>query len=95
MEHWARMTLESDRAHLVQDTDRERLRNQLRASAPASSIRSSVIKRLWGVAKVRYPGLYKNAVRVHALLALANLYLARRRLLAQGLVRAKHAQHGC
>ncbi len=43
-----------------------------------------VVKRLWGLAKVRYRGLHKNAVRVYALFALANLYLARRTLLAQG-----------
>ena len=43
-----------------------------------------VIKRLWGFTKVRYRGLYKNTVRVFALLALANLYRVRRRLLPQG-----------
>ena len=43
-----------------------------------------VIKRLWGFAKVRYRGLAKNTVRVFALLALANLYRVRRRLLPHG-----------
>lgn len=43
-----------------------------------------VIKRLWGFAKVRYRGLAKNTARVFALLALANLYRVRRRLLLQG-----------
>jgi IS5 family transposase len=43
-----------------------------------------VIKRLWGFAKVRYRGLAKNTARAFALLALANLYLVRRRLLAPG-----------
>jgi IS5 family transposase len=43
-----------------------------------------VVKRLWGFAKVRYRGLYKNTVRTLALFALANLYLIRRRLLLQG-----------
>jgi transposase, IS5 family len=43
-----------------------------------------VVKRLWGFAKVRYRGLYKNTVRVLALFALANLYLVRRRLLPRG-----------
>jgi len=66
-------------------TERERRRNQRLASIRARVEHPFlVIKRLWGFAKVRYRGLYKNAVRVHALLALANLYLARRRLLAQG-----------
>lgn len=43
-----------------------------------------VIKRLWGFAKVRYRGLQKNTVRVFALMALANLYLVRRRWLPHG-----------
>ena len=43
-----------------------------------------VIKRLWGFAKVRYRGLYKNTVRALAMFALANLYMVRRRLLPQG-----------
>jgi IS5 family transposase len=41
-----------------------------------------VVKRLWGFAKVRYRGLYKNTVRAFAIFALANLYLVRRRLLS-------------
>ena len=40
-----------------------------------------VVKRLWGFAKVRYRGIYKNTVRALAMFALANLYLVRRRLL--------------
>ncbi len=43
-----------------------------------------VIKRLWGFVKVRYRGLKKNAARVFALMALANLYRVRRRLLPHG-----------
>jgi transposase, IS5 family len=43
-----------------------------------------IVKRLWGFAKVRYRGLYKNTVRGFAMFALANLYMVRRRLLAQG-----------
>ncbi|MGQ0646786.1 MAG: IS5 family transposase [Gemmatimonadaceae bacterium] len=39
-----------------------------------------VVKRLWGFAKVRYRGLYKNTVRVYTAFALANLYLLRYRL---------------
>ena len=66
-------------------TEHERRRNQRLARIRARVEHPFlVIKRLWGFAKVRYRGLYKNAVRVHALFALANLYLARRRLLAQG-----------
>ena len=44
-----------------------------------------VIKRLWGFAKVRYRGIYKNTVRAFAAFALANLYLVRRRLLPPGV----------
>lgn len=43
-----------------------------------------VVKRLWGFAKVRYRGLYKNTVRALAMFALANLYLVRRRMLPRG-----------
>ena len=43
-----------------------------------------VVKRLWGFAKVRYRGIYKNTVRAWAMFALANLYLVRRRLLPRG-----------
>lgn len=42
-----------------------------------------VVKRLWGFAKVRYRGIYKNTARAFALFALANLYLVRRRLASQ------------
>lgn len=43
-----------------------------------------VVKSLWGFAKVRYRGLYKNTVRAFAMFALANLYLARRALMPPG-----------
>jgi IS5 family transposase len=36
-----------------------------------------VVKHLWRYTKVRYKGLYKNAVQVFSLFALANLYLVR------------------
>jgi len=41
-----------------------------------------VLKRQFGFTRVRYKGLAKNTARLHVLFALANLYLARRRLLA-------------
>ena len=44
----------------------------------------NVVKRLWGFAKVRYRGIYKNAARAATMFALANLYMLRRRLLPQG-----------
>ena len=43
----------------------------------------AVVKRLWGLTKVRYCGLHKNATRAFTALALANIYLCRGRLLGQ------------
>ena len=42
----------------------------------------AVIKRLWGFGKVRYRGLAKNATRAFVATGLANIYLARQRLMA-------------
>ena len=39
-----------------------------------------VVKHLWHYQKVRYKGLYKNAVQMFSLFALANLYLVRHEL---------------
>jgi IS5 family transposase len=44
-----------------------------------------VVKHLWHYQKVRYKGLYKNAVQIFSLFALANLYLVRHDL---GMMRA-------
>lgn len=41
-----------------------------------------VVKKLWGFSKVRYRGLAKNGTRAFVVTALANLFLARKRLLA-------------
>ncbi len=43
-----------------------------------------VVKHLWHYQKVRYKGLYKNAVQVFSLFTLANLYLVRHELRRQG-----------
>jgi IS5 family transposase len=43
----------------------------------------AVVNRLWGFAKVRYRGLVKNTCRAFTALALTNIYLARKRLMAQ------------
>jgi transposase, IS5 family len=59
--------------------NRSRSRTRARGEHPFH-----VVKRLWGFAKVRYRGIYKNTVRAFAAFALANLYLLRRRLLARG-----------
>jgi IS5 family transposase len=42
----------------------------------------AVVKRLWGFDKVRYRGLAKNATRAFVATGLANIYLARQRLVA-------------
>ena len=42
----------------------------------------AVIKKLWGFSKVRYRGLAKNGTRAFVVTALANLFLARKRLVA-------------
>ncbi|MGF6979956.1 hypothetical protein QFZ94_008473 [Paraburkholderia sp. JPY465] len=52
----------------------------------------AVVKRLWGFTKVRYRGLAKNANRAFVALALTNVYLSRRRLMAQ--VRPQWAKSG-
>jgi IS5 family transposase len=39
-----------------------------------------VVKNLWRYRKVRYKGLYKNAVQVFSLFTLANLYMVRKEL---------------
>jgi len=39
-----------------------------------------IVKHLWHYQKVKYKGLYKNAVQVFSLFALANLYLVRHEL---------------
>lgn len=66
-------------------TEQQRLINRSRSRCRARGEHAFlVVKRLWGFAKVRYRGLYKNTVRAFAMFALANLYLVRRRLLPQG-----------
>ncbi|CUS36286.1 hypothetical protein COMA2_210072 [Candidatus Nitrospira nitrificans] len=42
-----------------------------------------VLKRIFGWAKVRYRGLTKNTHRLQISCGLANLYVARRRLLTE------------
>jgi hypothetical protein len=55
------------------------------AFAPALTGPFHVIKNLFGYRKVSYRGIAKNAARAKAHAALANLYIARRRLLAQAV----------
>ena len=63
-------------------TAHDRKLNRLRSSTRARGEHAfHVVKRLWGFTKVRYRGLAKNTARLFTAFALANLYLARRRLL--------------
>ena len=50
-----------------------------------------VIKRQFGLVKVRFRGLVKNTAHVVTLFALSNLWMARRQLMAMGQVRPKAA----
>ena len=59
--------------------DLERLKAQVRAKVEHVF---HVVKNLFGFRKVRYRGLAKNTAQLHTLFALANLVLAKRRLLA-------------
>ena len=64
-------------------TKRQRETNRQRSATRARGEHAfHVVKTLWGFAKVRYRGLAKNTVRAFTAFALANLYLARRSLLA-------------
>jgi transposase, IS5 family len=64
--------------------ERERAINRSRSRTRARGEHAfHVVKRLWGFAKVRYRGIFKNTVRAFAMFALANLYLVRRRLMPQ------------
>lgn len=66
-------------------THYQRMINRTRSRCRARGEHAfNVVKRLWGLAKVRYRGLAKNTARVYSMFALANLYLVRRRLLPRG-----------
>lgn len=66
----------------VDEPTRAKNRNKSRVRARVEHV-FGVVKHLWGFAKVRYRGLAKNATRAFTALALANIYLGRRPLLAQ------------
>ena len=65
----------------LNEATRARNRNKSRIRARVEHV-FCVVKRLWGFAKVRYRGLEKNATRSFVALGLANIYLARTRLMA-------------
>ncbi|MEW5864102.1 MAG: IS5 family transposase [Pseudomonadota bacterium] len=59
--------------------------NRIRSRARAwGEFPFHVIEHLWGFAKTRYRGLYRNTVRAVSMFALANLYRVRYRLLPAG-----------
>lgn len=60
-----------------EDVEYNHKQSQIRAKGEHAFL---VVKHLWHYQKVRYKGLFKNAVQVFSLFALANLYLVRREL---------------
>lgn len=65
----------------IDEVERAKNRNKSRVRARVEHV-FAVVKRLWGFSKVRYRGLAKNATRSFVALGLANIYLARKRLVA-------------
>jgi len=65
----------------VDEAKRAKNRNKSRVRARVEHV-FGVIKRLWGFNKVRYRGLAKNATRAFTALALSNLFMSRKRLVA-------------
>ncbi len=65
----------------MEDQDYNHRQSQIRAKGEHAFL---VVKHLWHYQKVRYKGLYKNAVQVFSLFALANLYLVRHDLRMMG-----------
>ncbi|MBI3729382.1 MAG: IS5 family transposase [Burkholderiales bacterium] len=66
----------------IDEIERGKNRNKSKIRARVEHV-FAVVKRLWGFNKVRYQGLAKNATRAFTALALANIYLSRRHLLAE------------
>ena len=67
---------------IVDAVERRKNRNKSKIRARVEHV-FGVVKRLWGFGKVRYVGLQKNATRAFTALALANIFLARQKLMAQ------------
>lgn len=63
----------------VDEVQRAKNRNKSKIRSRVEHV-FGVVKRLWGFGKVRYRGLAKNATRAFVALGLANIYLARGRL---------------
>ena len=73
------VNLKANRSHQLNQEEVEcnHKRSQIRAKGEHAFL---VVKHLWRYQKVRYKGLYKNAVQLFSLFALANLYLVRHEL---------------
>ncbi len=71
-----------NRSGEVDEVKRSKNRNKSKIRARVEHV-FGVVKRLWGFSKVRYRGLAKNATRAFTLLALANIFMCRKRLMAQ------------
>ena len=73
------VNLKANRGHQLNQEEVEcnHKRSQIRAKVEHAFL---VVKHLWRYQKVRYKGLYKNAVQLFSLFALANLYLVRHEL---------------
>ncbi len=71
------------KAGQVDEAKRSKNRSKSKIRARVEHV-FGVVKRLWGFSKVRHRGLAKNAGRAFTALALANIYLARHRLMAPG-----------
>ena len=70
-----------NRSGEVDELKRAKNRNKSKIRARVEHV-FGVVKRLWGFSKVRYRGLAKNATRAFTALALANLFMCRKRLMA-------------
>lgn len=70
------LDLRSSRGALTEQIERIKARIRAKVEHPFR-----VIKRQFGHVKVRYRGLAKNTAQLHTLFALANLWMARRKLL--------------
>jgi IS5 family transposase len=67
---------------VVDEAVRAKNRNKSRIRSRVEHV-FGVVKRLWGFGKVRYRGLQKNATRAFTALALSNIFMSRKRLMAQ------------
>jgi IS5 family transposase len=65
----------------VDERKRSKNRNKSKIRSRVEHV-FAVVKRLWGFNKVRYRGLEKNATRAFTALALSNIFMCRKRLMA-------------